>query len=316
MANTEALRIAVAQDPFGVWNGNMLATPAAGSRKPEGSIGTISAVHRLLEIGWESDASPFQAARRPLFRLLAEDADPSVTYELAATGRDSESVIWSRAVLRGASAAALAHAGYELDPRLRGAAQRLLGRVDEFISSPLAEDPWVKFSGTEVLSPDAFLPSFHILWMLSHMPSYQVEHDDLLDRLATYFGRPQSRHASRQQVGTRVLANPWLLSGDPLAARSVVDDDLMLTLYWLELAARLGLLKRHEGWSQLLSRLLDMRDRDLVWRHPKGTRTEGGHDITWPWRDVQGRGSAGLDVEVTFRLALIARLAGYTVDFV
>lgn len=315
MANHEALRIAVSQDPFGVWNGRMLAIPSGGSRKPESGIGTILAVHRLLELGWERDASPFQAARRPLFRLLAEDTDASLTYDLSTTGRDPEGVLWARGVLRGAAAASLAHAGHELDPRLRGAAQRLLGRVDEYISSSLVEDPWIKTANGHVLSPDAFPPSYHIMWMLAHMPAFCIEHDDLLDRLAAYFARPVSRHAPQQQVGARVLANPWLLTGDPLSAKSISDSDLMLTLYWLELVARLGLLKRHEGWSQLLGRLLDERDRDLVWRPGKAQHVAGGHDITWPWRDLQGRGDAGLEVEVTFRLALIARLAGYTVDF-
>lgn len=315
-SNAEAIRLAVVQSVDGIWNNAMLAVPDNGSRKPEKSVGTTTAVHRLLELGWDKDAPPFQAARRPLFRLLAEDTDPGFLYELAANGRDSETVAWSRGQLRGAAAAALAHAGYELDPRLRGAAQRLLGRVDEYITSPLLDDPWVKLGGTHALAPDAFPPTLHILMMLAYMPAYRIEHDDLIDRLALYFTRPLPRHAPAQALGARALPSPYVLLGDPLSTRTVADGDMSFTLYWLELVARLGLLKRHEGWERLFTRLLDDRDRDLVWRPAKTQLSESGRDVTWPFRDLQGRGEAGLEVEVTFRLALIARLLGYTVEFV
>jgi hypothetical protein len=315
-SNLEAIRLAVAQQADGLWNRAILSVPEPGTKKPERSVGTAAAVHRLLELGWEREAPPFQAARRPLFRLLAEDTDPGFVYELASLGEDAEAISWSRSQLRGGAAAALAHAGHELDPRLRGAAQRHLARVEEHIGSSMADDPWVKLAGTNALSPDAFPPTLHTLLMLAWMPAYRVEHDDLIDRLTAYFARPMPRHAPMQAVGARALPSPYVLLGDPLSVRSVAEGDIGFTVFWLELVARLGMLKRHEGWQRHFSRLLDSRDRDLVWRAGKGQPSDESHALTWPFADLRGRGAAGREVEVTFRLAQIARLAGYTVDFV
>jgi hypothetical protein len=310
-----ACRIAVAQQADGVWNHSMLQVPEAGGHATASRIGTTVAVHRLLELGWDKDSPPVTNARRPLFRLLAEDTDPVYAYELAAMGRDPEIVTWTRGVLRGAAAAALAHAGYERDPRLRGAATRLLHRVDDFISSPLADDPWVRQGGASALSPDAAPPSYHFLLMLAHMPEFRNEHDDFLDRLLAYLSRPLPRHASAQVVGARTVPNPHLALGDPLATRQGVDGDIPFTMFWLELMARLTLLDRHEGWKRLFERLLDDRDRDFVWRPSRGQTVVTSHGIAWPFADLQHKGAEGAAADVTFRLGLIAACAGRTLEF-
>src|SRR5690606_14353143 len=64
-----ALLLALLQATDGTWPGGMLAVPAAAERF-EG-VGTISAVQRLLEYGWDRDSPPLLQARRVLFRLLA-----------------------------------------------------------------------------------------------------------------------------------------------------------------------------------------------------------------------------------------------------
>ena len=77
-----ALLLAVQQGVDGTWEGGMLALPSPKAHRFEG-IGTIPAVRRLLELGWSKDTPPLVHARRALFRLLAEDDDPSYLYELA-----------------------------------------------------------------------------------------------------------------------------------------------------------------------------------------------------------------------------------------
>ena len=307
LSQREGIRLALAQRVDGIWNHLMLGVPKAGARDAAGQVGTVMAVHRLLELGWDQAAPPFLAARRPLFRLLAEDTDHAFTYEFAGMGRDADTVQFSRGMLRAGAASALAHAGYEMDPRLRGAAMRLLERVDEFLGSDLADDPWVKQGGEVALHPDAFPPSFHFLVMLSFMPTFLNEHDDFLDRLATWLQRPLPKHAARQWIGVRPLEHPALLLGDPLAARGAVDADVPFAAFWLELAARSGLLGRHPGWMQAWERLLNGRDRDLIWRPSRGQGLVNQVPMAWPFVDLGGDGEAGVPGEVTFRLALIAR---------
>lgn len=310
----EAGRLSVAQSSDGAWNRSILAIPAPGARNPAASVGTTSAVHRLLELGWDRDSPPVYGARRPLFRLLAEDHDPAFLYELASNGKDAEVVHWSRGILRGAAAAALAHAGYERDPRLRGAASRLVERVDDFISSPLADDPWVKVSGTHVLSPDAAPPSTHFLMMLAFMPEFRNERDDFIDRLMAYLSRPVPKHASAQLVGTRVFPNRFLRLGDPIPSRSAADADVPHTLLWLELVARLRILDRHEGWKRHFERFLDDRGRDFVWRPSKSQTVVTSHDVAWPFADLQGKGAEGISADATFRLGLIAKTIGRPIE--
>src|SRR6185437_362305 len=83
-----------------------------------------------------------------------------------------------RAILREAAAAALAHAGYEGDPRLRGAARRILERVVGFLRSPLAQKPFVRVGNQHVLANEAAPPSMYALMMLAHMPLFRTEHRD------------------------------------------------------------------------------------------------------------------------------------------
>ncbi|MBC7894239.1 MAG: hypothetical protein H7066_02445, partial [Cytophagaceae bacterium] len=209
----------------------------------------------------------------------------------------------------------LSHAGYERDPRLRGAATRAVERVDEYISSPLADDPWTKVAGTHVLAPEAAPPSLHFLIMLAFMPEFRNERDDFVDRLMAYLARPASKHAANQIVAGKVVLNPYLVLGDPLVSRSGVDADVSFAMFWLELMARLTMLQRHEGWRRQYERFLDDRDRDLVWRPSKNQGGLTANPVAWPFADLQGRGAEGLSSEVTFRLGLIATLVGRPLEF-
>ena len=143
-AYTPALTLAVAQSRDGIWNGSMLEVPSSRAEHFE-RVGTISAFRRLLEYGWNKDAPPLLRTRRVLFRLLAEDNDPAYLFELAPRDDEDGNIAHrGRSILREAAASALAQAGYEGDPRLRGAASRILDRIDSFLRSPLSHKPWVR----------------------------------------------------------------------------------------------------------------------------------------------------------------------------
>ena len=180
-----ALRIALAQHPDGTWNRSMLSIPSKGSSDLS-KLGTVHAVRRLLEYGWDRESPPLALARRVLFRILAEDNDPAFLYELGAKAKEEDSVRRGRLLLREAAAAALAQAGYEADPRLRGAARRILERIDAYLNSPLAEKPWMRVGNVHVLAPEVTPPSFHTLTMLAHMPIFRQENYTEVERIYRY----------------------------------------------------------------------------------------------------------------------------------
>lgn len=321
LTHKPALMLAATQSADGTWNRAMLSVPAARAEHFEG-VGTINAVRRLLEYGWDREAPSLMHARRPLFRLLAEDDDVGQLFELIGRGpADEDLVRRGRAILREAAAAALAHAGYEDDPRLRGAARRILGRVIDYIRSPLAEKPWIRIGNQHVLANDAAPPSIYALTMLAYMPLFRSEYHEEMDRIYDVIAQPQPRQESAQQCGKHVVEQPHLVLGDMLPSRNAVDADLPWSLMWLELMARLGFLRRNDGWSRLYDRLVDSADARGVWRPPKGatpgkgTVVRAANPFTWHMFPLDTTRTAdGGSPDVTLRLGLIGRLSGRTVD--
>ncbi len=312
-----ALRLAVAQRSDGTWSDAMLALPNARSEYFEG-IGTITAVRRLLEYGWDRESPPLLRGRRTLFRLLAQDDDPAFLYELGGRGRlEPEMVQRGRAVLREAAAAALAQAGYEGDPRLRGAAKRITERIHEFLSSPLAEKPWIRVGNKHLLAPEAYPPSVYALQMLAFMPLFRSEHYMVLNELYHFLSQPLPRQEAIQLVGKQGVPQPQLVLGDMLPHRNALDADVPWALTWLELMARLGFLGRNEGWNKLFERMLDDRDASGVWHPHKGTAApKSANPIVWPQFPLEAElaGEERRWTDVTFRLGLVARVAGRTID--
>jgi hypothetical protein len=314
-----ALTLAVAQSGDGTWNGSMLDVPSARAEHFEG-VGTINAFRRLLEYGWDKDSPPLLRARRVLFRLLAEDNDPAYAFELAPPkGEDSlELLKRGRTILREAAAAALAQAGYEGDPRLRGAARRILDRIDAYLRSPLVHKPWVRVGNKQVLAAEAAPPSIYALSMLAHMPLFRNENHVPLDRLYQFVSQALPRQEAVQLYGSTVVEQPHLVLGDMLSNRNVADADVPFALAWLELMARLGFLRRHEGWSKLFERFLDDRDRDLVWHPHKGmAMPKSTNPFVWPSFPLEQLTHGDERwTDVTFRLGLIARLSGRPLELV
>jgi hypothetical protein len=306
-AHAPALRLAVQQGRDGTWGARMLALPAPADRDFAG-VGTIPAVRRLLEWGWEPAGPSFYAARKLLFRLLAEDEDPSSLYELRRETMDEFTIRRARAMVREGAAAALAHLGHEADPRLRGAAVRMLDRVATFLRSPTASDV---LSAEGPLPAGAALPSAHFLVMLAHMPRFRMEHHEEMDRIYTLLAEPGRSGVVKQLVGGKSMDQPHLLRGDPIASRGDDAASLPTTLAWLEVLARLGFLQRNASWSAELDRLLVARDMAGIWRgraSKLGTPSEAWAWPTFPLSDPAEKDAWTADV--TFRLALVARLAG------
>ena len=311
-----ALALALSQSPDGSWNQAMLAVPTGRSDGMEG-VGTINAVRRLSEYGWDKDAPPLAHARRLLFRLLAEDDDPAYLFEFGGkAAKDDDLKKRGRQILREAAGAALAEAGYESDPRLRGAARRSLERIGNFLKSPLASKPWIRVGNRQVLAPEAAPPSMYTLAMLAHMPHLRNEHSDQMDRIYHFVTQPVPRQEYVQLVGKHMVSQPHLVLGDPLPHRNAADADVPAALVWLELMARLNFLRRTDHWCKLFERFLDDRDSDGVWHPHKGmAMPKSSEPFVWPSFPLEAH-AAGEErwTDVTFRLGLIARLAGRTID--
>ena len=318
LTHRPALTLAASQSIDGTWNQSMLALPSGRAEHFEG-VGTIMAVRRLLEYGWDKDSPPLVRARRVLFRLLAEDNDPDYLFELGGKAtKDEDLAKRARGILREAAAATLAHAGYEGDPRLRGAANRIVDRIANYLRSPLAEKPFVRIGNQHVLPAEAAPPSMYALTMLAYMPLFRSERHEAVELLYTHLTQPQPRQETVQQVGDKTVSQPHLVMGDLLPHRNAADDDVVFAMEWLELMARLGFLKRNDNWLKLFERFLDERDRDGIWHPRKGTAAvKSSNPFVWPMYPLEDS-LAGDErwTDLTFRLGLIARISGRTIEAV
>ena len=313
-----ALTLALTQHADGTWGDSMLTLPSARGDRFDG-IGTINAVRRLLEYGWDKDTPPLTNGRRVLFRLLAEDQDPDYLFEFGGKGAaDEDTARRGRAILREAAAATLAQAGYEGDPRLRGAARRIIERVAAYLRSPLAERPFVRVGNQHVLPPEAAPPSLYALLMLAYMPLFRNEHHDAIALLYHHLAQPLPRQEAMQLCGKKVVAQPHLVLGDMLPNRNVADNDVVFAITWLELMARLGFLRKNDNLSKLFDRFLDDRDAQGIWHPHKGmSAVRSTNPFLWPMYPLEDHLSGDERwTDVTFRLGLIARLSGRTIDAV
>jgi len=312
-----AIRLAVTQTRDGMWNQSILSIPGRHS-SDLANVGTIPAVRRLAECGWAADSPPLVLARRLLFRLLAEDNDPAFTFELGSKTRDDDMVRRTRGIFREAAAATLAQMGYESDPRLRGAARRILERTISYLNSPLGEKPWIRVGNSHVLAPEASPPSIYTLTMLSYMPIFRHEHFSEVERIYDAITQPLPRQEIVQLFGKKIIAQPHLIMGDVLPHRNAVEADVPLALTWLETMARLNFLRRNDNWVKLFDRFVDDRDRNGVWHPHKGmdrpTTTDSWAWSTFPLDDGSGQESKWTDV--TFRIGLIGKLLGREIELI
>ena len=193
-----------------------------------------------------------------------------------------------------------------------------MARLDSYLTSPLAERPWVRVGNRQVLAAEATPPSMHVLTMVAHMPLFRSENHPQVNRLLKYISQPLPRQEAFQQVGAHIVEQPHLVLGDPLSSRNVADADVPFALTWLELMARLGFLRRNDSWLSLFDRFLDDRDRDFVWHPHRGSaKPASTNPDVWAMFPLDA-GAEGEDrwSDVTFRLGLIARLMGRPIEVV
>jgi len=315
-----ALAVVKKQKDSGVWGGNLLGLAPAAAQGIK-DVGTIPNYRRLLQLEWPRSGRPFKLADRVLFRLLSRDEDPSLLFELQKLVKsDPEAMIWARENIREAASAALAEAGYVEDPRLRGAGHKIASSISQFLRSPTAEKPFVKSGKVLALHPEAHPPSWYSVAMIAAMPNLRRERAGFTERLGHYLAQPAPKKAFVIQVGKRSIKPQHLLLGDPIEADAKgYPKDLPLALHYIELLARMGALEWAPVATKVLARLLKDCDELGVWR-PKNLRSQPKalNKITYHYYPLHldATTTEGREVDITFRLALIARLLGWPLDYV
>lgn len=308
------------QKKTGVWGDGILG-PGVMRVPTAKNVGTVSQFRYLVELGVPNDQRAFRLADRILFRLLSRDEDPSLLFEFAKTAKGSpEFTLWIRSLTRQAAAAALASAGHFEDPRVRGAAHRVASDISQFLRSEVAEKLFVRKGSRTVLHPEAIPPTIHAVATIAYMPSLQRERAGFVERLCAFLARPSPKRHYVMLVGKRVVKPTTQLLGDPLVADSAGrPKDLALALYWIELLARMGMLSSSPTAQKVLSRLLSECNPNGVWSPgslrglPKGT--SGLAEFFLPL-EIDATSPEHRQSDVTFRLALIAKLAGWTLEYV
>ena len=303
------------QKDTGVWGGNFLGV---SPNKTTGvkDVGTVPQYRRLIEMAVPKDSRPEKMASRVLFRMVSRDEDPKLLFEygkLAAAELGAEP--WIREILREAASAALAHGGHGDDPRVRGAAHKILNQVSAFVRSEMAENPFVKSGRAWVLNPLAYPPTVFSLSLLSFLPAVQRERAGLVERLGTYLSIQPPKKTFTVSIGKKAYKPNFLLLGDPVhTAASGEPDDLPLALYWMETLARLGLLQTSTSLAKVWGRLTRETDKECIW-HPKNLRAMPKGSSPWAYHmfplESDFKKPESKQTDVTFRMALIARLAGW-----
>jgi hypothetical protein len=314
-----ALAVVKKQKDNGIWGGNLLglgSVPAQGIK----DVGTIPQYRRLLQLEWPRASRPFKLADRVLFRLLSRDEDPSLLFEFSkAVKTDPEAEEWARGIMREAASSALAEAGYGEDPRLRGSGHRIASAISQFLRSPLAEKPFLRSGAQTVLHPEAYPPSWYSVAMLAAMPNLQRERAGFTERLGHYLAQPAPKKTFVLEVGKKTVRPQHLILGDPIEADAKgLPNDLPLALHYIELLSRMGALEWAPVATKVLGRLLKDCDENGVWR-PKNLRSmpKTGNKITYHYfpLHIDSKTAEGKEADVTFRLALIAKVLGWSLSY-
>jgi len=318
LASKAVAQIMRRQKSDGLWGENILGVAPSRAQGIK-DVGTISQYRRLVELGVPTEERGFRLTDRVFFRLLSRDEDPELAHEYRKAAKtDVEFGKWVRAIMRDAATAALAHSGQVEDPRVRGSAHRIASEVSAFLRSELAEKPLVRKGARKILHPEARVPTLFSVATFAYMPALQRERAGFVERLTSYLARP-FKQTFVIAVGKRVVKPVVHLLGDPLQVDSAGQTkDLSLALYWIDLLVRLGALNTSPSAEKCLARLISECDDTGVW-NPKGLRslpTSPSHlaDFAFPL-DADTASPEGRKVDVTFRLALIAKLAGWQLIF-
>jgi hypothetical protein len=315
-----ALAVIKKQKDTGTWGGNLLGLAPSAAQGIK-DIGTIAQYRRLLELAWPREGRPFKLAERLLFRLLTRDENPALLFEFQKlVGTDAGAEEWIRGLIREAATAALAEAGHQDDPRIRGAGHRIATAISHFLRSPVSEKPFTKSGASIVLHGEAHPPSWYSVAMVAAMPSLQRERAGFTERLGHYLAQPAPKKAFSVQLGRKLLKPTHLLLGDPIEADGKGNPaDLPLALHYIELLARLRALHTAPVATKVLARLVRDCDDQGVWA-PKGLRSQPKalNPISHHYYPLlpEPKTAEGRVADVTFRLALIAKTLGWQLDYV
>lgn len=314
------VQIARKQKSNGTWGDNILGADPVRWKLLD-DVGTVSRYRRLIELGVPTTERPFKLADRLFYRLLSKDEAPELMFELRKAGKSSpELAAWGRGAMREAAAAALAQGGQLEDPRVRGAAHRIASDVSQFLRSEVADKPLIRRGSRTVLHPAAYPPTLFSVAMVALMPNLQRERAGFVERLTAFLARPPAKRDYVIVVGKKVVKPMFQLLGDPIQTDSAGHaKDLPLALHWMEILARLGALQTSETAQRVLARLLKDCDNQGVWA-PKSLRSLPKSpsklaDFAFPL-ESDGKTPERRQADVTFRLALIAKLAGWQLEFV
>ena len=314
-----ALGVVKRQKETGVWGGNLLGL-AASAKDGIKEVGTIPQYRRLLQLAWPAGSRPFKLADRLLFRLLSRDEDPALLFEFQKVVKaEPAAAEWARGIIREAASATLAEAGYVEDPRLRGSGHKIASAVSAFLRSPLAEKPFVKHGATIALHPEANPPSWYSVAMLASMPNLRRERAGFTERLGHYLAQPAPKKSFVIRVGKKAVKPQHLLLGDPIESDARGNaKDIPLALHYIELLARMGALQWAPVATKVLQRLITDCDEQGVWR-PRNLRSTPKtiNKITWHYfpLEADGKSLESREADVTFRIALIAKLLGWELTY-
>lgn len=308
------------QKDTGVWGGNLLGLAPSAAQGIK-DVGTVPQYRRLLQLGLGHSARAYKLTDRLLYRLLSRDEDPALLHEfLKAAKTDPAYGLWGRNLAREGATAALAEAGQIEDPRVRGAAHKIASEVSEFLRSPLAEKPFARSGSSTVLHPEATPPTWYTVAIIAAMPNLQRERAGFTERLTHFLSQPQPKKTYSLAVGKKKVKPAHVLLGDPVESDSKgLPKDIPLALHFLELMARMGGIAGSPGATKVLVRLLKDCDENGVWS-PKGLRSlpKAANKASYHMfpLDAESKASEYRQVDVTFRLALIARLMGWSIEYV
>lgn len=320
VAESKAVQaIARKQKDNGVWAANLLGiTPSVrdGIKEP----GIIAQYRRLTQLACPRSARPFKLADRVLFRLLSRDDDPALLFEFQKLAKDVPGASdWLRERNRDAATCALAEGGHGEDPRVRGSAHRIASAVSAFLRSDIAERPLVRYRQATILHPEATPPTWYSFAMIAAMPSLQRERAGFTERLGQYLSQPAPKKAYVIQVGRKALKPTAILLGDPIEADSRGNaKDIPLALLAAELLARIGSIGSSASAQRVLTRLWSECDANGIW-HPKKLTSapKAANQASYHYYPLYPdlKAPDGRVVDVTFRLALIAKLLGRPLEY-
>ena len=304
----------------GTWGGNMLGLAPAKSQGIA-DVGTVAQYRRLVEMGVPGDERALRLAERLFFRLLSRDEDPKLLFEYEKPAKTNPALaVWAREFLREGATVALAHSGHIMDPRVRGAAHRMASNISQFLRSDLSEKPLVKQGARTVLHPEAYPPTLFSVATIAYMPNLRRERAGFVERLGHFLAQPAPKRTWTILAGKKVIKPCYHFLGDPLHADASGNaKDVPFALHWMELLARIGALESSPTATRILARLIKDFDEQGVWS-PKNLRSVPKSpsklaDFAFPL-ECESKSVDQRRVDVTFRIALIAKLAGWELEFV